>query len=71
MEDDNNEVELEAIWEGLDWGRCSLGQRKCLSVCCERGKDLRFPSHAGNFLTNCGTISFSRRIAPRGKLIGR
>jgi hypothetical protein len=34
-------------------------------------KILRVPSHAGNFLTNCGTISFSRRAAPRGKLIGR
>ena len=34
-------------------------------------KVLRVPSHAGNFLTNRGTLSFSRRTAPRGKLIGR
>ena len=48
--EDNNKVELEVIWEGVDWGRCSSGQRKCLSVCCERGKDPAGSITRGKFL---------------------
>lgn len=32
----------------------------------ERGKDLRVPYNGGNFSTNKGTISFSRRILLHG-----
>jgi len=48
--EDSNKVELEVIWEGVDWGRCSLGQRKCLSGCCERGKDPAGSIRCGEFL---------------------
>jgi len=49
------------IWTGLGWPRIETG-----GGACECGYEPLVPWNAGNFLTSCKTLSFSRRTIHHG-----
>jgi hypothetical protein len=55
----------EIWWEGVDWMHVAQDRNKWRDVV-NTVMNLRVPRKAGNFLTSCVTISFSRRTLPYG-----